>query len=124
MKTKPTFELELELKNRGYKYIVGLDEAGRGPLAGPVIAAAVHIPDGFDTSEVNDSKKLSSKKRELLYNKIREECDCAIGQVETSLIDQINIREATKLAMRRAIYGLDKADFALIDGDFVPEFII
>lgn len=120
---KPTFELELDLRNKGYRYIIGVDEAGRGPLAGPVIAAAVYIPDGFDTSEINDSKKLSSKKRELLYNKIRKECVVATGQVDSDIIDRINIREATKLAMRRAIYDLRKAEFALIDGNFIPEFI-
>ncbi len=123
MKNRPTNNLELELKNKGYQYIIGVDEAGRGPLAGPVVAAAVHIPDGFDTSEIDDSKKLSSKKRELLYNKIRKECDWAIGRVDEYLIDQINIREATKLAMRRAIYDMRKAQFALIDGNFIPEFI-
>lgn len=122
-KAKPTFALELQLKNEGYQCIVGVDEAGRGPLSGPVVAAAVYIPDGFDTSDINDSKKLSSKKRELLYNKIREECIWAISQVDEKLIDQINIREATKLAMRNAVYKLDKADFALIDGNFIPEFL-
>jgi ribonuclease HII len=110
------------LRNQGYKYIIGVDEAGRGPLAGPVVAAAVHIPDGFDTSEINDSKKLSSKKRALLYNNIIESCPHAVSQVEVRIIDEINIREATKLAMRQVIYDmLSVADYALVDGNFVPE---
>lgn len=123
MKTKPTYSLELGLKNKGYQYIVGVDEAGRGPLAGPVVAAAVYIPEGFDTLGINDSKKLSSKKRELFYNNITESCTYAIAEVDEKLIDEINIREATKLAMRKAIYNMPKADFVLVDGNFVPEFI-
>jgi len=119
----PTYNLELELRNKGYKYIIGIDEAGRGPLAGPVVAAAVNIPDGFDTSEINDSKKLSSKKRELLYNNIIEECDYAIAEVDEKMIDSINILNATKLAMRQVVYDMPKADFVLVDGNFVPELI-
>lgn len=92
-------------------------------LVGPVVAAAVNISDGFDTSGINDSKKLSSKKRELFYNKITEACTYAIAEVDEKLIDQINIREATKLAMRKVIYNMPEADFALVDGNFVPEFI-
>jgi len=123
MKTKPTYKLELELKNKGYQYIIGVDEAGRGPLAGPVVAAAVYIPDGFDTTGINDSKKLSSKKRELFYNKITKSCTYAIAEVDEKLIDEINIREATKLAMRNVVYNMPEADFVLVDGNFVPEFI-
>jgi ribonuclease HII len=123
MATKPTFELELAVKNVGYRYVIGVDEAGRGPLAGPVVAAAVYIPGGFDTSGINDSKKLSSKNRELFYNRIVESCRYSIIQVGEDLIDSINIREATKLAMRQAINDLSFAEFALIDGNFVPEFI-
>jgi ribonuclease HII len=123
MKTEPTYNLELELKNKGYQYIIGIDEAGRGPLAGPVVAAAVYIPEGFDTSGINDSKKLSSKNRELFYNNIIELCTYAISEVDEKLIDEINIRESTKLAMRNVIYNMPEADFALVDGNFVPEFI-
>lgn len=123
MKTEPTYNLELELKNKGYQYIIGVDEAGRGPLAGPVVAAAVYIPEGFDTTGINDSKKLSSKKRELFYNNIVRACTYAIAEVDEKLIDEINIREATKLAMRKVIYNMSEADFALVDGNFVPEFI-
>jgi ribonuclease HII len=123
MSSFPTYKLELELKNKGYQYIIGVDEAGRGPLAGPVVAAAVHIPDGFDTDGINDSKKLSSKNRELFYNNITKSCTYAIAEVDEKLIDEINIREATKLAMRKVIYNMPKADFVLVDGNFVPEFI-
>lgn len=122
-RSKPTYNLELGLKNKGYQYIIGVDEAGRGPLAGPVVAAAVYIPYGFDTSGINDSKKLSSKKRELFYNKITEACTYAIAEVDEKLIDEINIREATKLAMRKVVYNMPEADFVLVDGNFVPEFI-
>ena len=121
MKNRPTYDIELQLKNEGYKYIIGIDEAGRGPLMGPVVAAGVYIPEGFDTSEINDSKKLSAKKREYLYDKITAECDWATGQVNEKLIDIMNIAQATKLAMRQAIYQMNKADFVLIDGNFLPE---
>jgi len=123
MKTEPTYNLELGLKNKGYQYIIGIDEAGRGPLAGPVVAAAVYISEGFDTTGINDSKKLSSKKRELFYNKIIKACPYAISEVDEKLIDEINIREATKLAMRNVVYNMPEADFALVDGNFVPDFI-
>lgn len=120
---KPTYDIELDLKNQGYKYIIGIDESGRGPLMSSVVAAGVYIPDGFDTSGINDSKKLSSKKRELFYNKIIEECDYAISEVDEKIIDEINILEATKLAMRNVIYKMNKADIAIIDGNFVPSNI-
>jgi len=119
----PTDNLELELKNRGYKYVIGVDEAGRGPLMGPVVAAAVYIPEGFDTMGINDSKKLSAKKRESLFTKIVDECVYAVSFVDEKIIDAINIREATKLAMRNCIEAIPKADFAIIDGNFIPELI-
>jgi ribonuclease HII len=126
MKTKnnkPTLDIELELKNQGYQYIIGVDEAGRGPLAGPVVTAAVNIPEGFDTSGINDSKKLSSKNRELFYNKIIEGCDYHIYQIDHATIDAVNILEATMMAMRWAIMGVPKADYALIDGNRMPQFL-
>ena len=123
MKNKPTYDIELDLKNCGYKCIIGIDEAGRGPLAGPVVAAGVCIPDGFDFSGINDSKKLSSKKRELFYNKIIESCKYAISEVDEKMIDEINILESTKLAMRDVIYKINDADIAIIDGNFVPSNI-
>jgi len=122
-KTKPTYDIELDLKNQGYGYIIGIDEAGRGPLMGPVVAAGVCIPGGFDMSEINDSKKLSAKKRERLYDKITAECHWAISKVDEKLIDIVNIAQATKLAMRQVVYLMNEADFALIDGNFIPECI-
>jgi len=92
-------------------------------LAGPVVAASVMIPDGFDTSGINDSKKLSSKKRELFYNRIITECPYYVSAVDENMIDAINIREATKLAMRNVIRGMNKSDFALVDGNFIPDLI-
>jgi len=126
MKAAPTLNLEYDLKNKGYQTIIGVDEAGRGPLCGPVVAAAVNIPEGFFTGGINDSKKLSSKTRELFYNNIVRECKYSIHAVSNELIDELNIREATKLAMRMCIAEMvDKhnADFVLIDGDFVPEMV-
>ena len=100
----------------------GLDEAGRGPLAGPVYAAAVILPKGHIIEGVNDSKKLSEKKRDMLYDKIIEECVCwSIGTASEKEIDKINILQATYLAMRRAVEGLSqKPDIALVDGNRVP----
>ena len=124
MKSKPTYDIELDLRNQGYKHIICIDEVARGTLVGSVVAAAVYLPDsGFDLSEINDSKKLSAKKREYLYDKITSECDWAIGQVDEKLIDEINIFQATKLAMRQVIYKMNEADFVLIDGNFLPENI-
>jgi ribonuclease HII len=100
---------------------VGVDEAGRGPLAGPVVAAAVNIPNGFDYSGINDSKKLSSKKRELFYNIITKKCDYHIYQIDHATVDAVNILEATMMAMRYAIMGVPKADYALIDGNRLPK---
>lgn len=123
MKTKPTLNMELALRNNGYKHVIGVDEAGRGPLMGPVVAAAVHIPDGFDTSGINDSKKLSSKRRELFYNNIVRECDYSFFSIDNRTIDSLNILESTKMAMTWAMKGISKADYALIDGNFIPEFL-
>lgn len=122
----PSYDLELELKNKGYKFIIGIDEAGRGPLMGPVVAGGVCIPDGLDTTEINDSKKLSEKKRERLHDFIKQHCWWAVSYVHEDVIDRINIREATKLAMRNVIYEMCEKypiDYALVDGNFVPEAI-
>ncbi len=123
MKTKPTLNMELALRNNGYKHVIGVDEAGRGPLMGPVVAAAVHIPDGFDTSGINDSKKLSSKKRKLFYNNIVEGCDYSFFSIDNLTVDAMNILEATKMAMTWAMKGISKADYALIDGNFIPDYL-
>jgi len=122
-KTKPTLDIELELKNQGYKYIIGVDEAGRGSLCGSVVAAAVHIPENFNFEGINDSKKLSSKKRELFYNKIISECDYSVYEIDHNTIDAINILESSLMAMRYAMMGIPKADYTLIDGNRDPEFL-
>ena len=121
----PDFSYENEAAKNGYKYICGVDEAGRGPLAGPVCAAAVILPEDCEIEGLNDSKKISEKKRELLYDIIIEKAvaySIAYGTLEE--IEQYNILEATYLAMNRAIDGLSvETDFALIDGNRVPKNI-
>lgn len=106
----------------GYKVICGIDEAGRGPLAGPVHAAAVILPIGLEIDGLNDSKKLSEKKREQLFDIICEKAiDYSIGVATEKEIDEINILNATFLAMHRAVEGLKiKPDYALIDGNQYP----
>ena len=121
----PDFEIENSIKQKGYKLICGVDEAGRGPLAGPVCAAAVILPENAEIDGLNDSKKLSEKKREMLFDIICEKAisySIAFGSVEE--IEELNILEATFLAMNRSIENLRvKADFALIDGNRVPKGI-
>jgi len=102
--------------------IVGVDEAGRGPLAGPVVAAAVYLPEKFDTSGIKDSKKISAKKREELYSKILSECQVGVGIVSAEEIDQLNILQATMLAMRMATEELKvQIDKVIVDGNRCPE---
>lgn len=115
-------EFEKEALAKGYKSVCGVDEAGRGPLAGPVCAAAVILPKGVIIDGVNDSKKLSEKKRESLFDVIREQAlSYSIAYATVDEIEEINILNATMLAMRRAIDGLDiKADYAMIDGNKIP----
>ena len=105
-----------------YKHLCGVDEAGRGPLAGPVFAAAVILPGGFVIPGLNDSKKLTAKKRDLLYDIITQNAlSYSIAQADESEIDRMNILEAAMLAMRRAVAGLSVTpDFALIDGNKLP----
>lgn len=115
----PTYELEEESKISGYKYIIGVDEAGRGPGAGPVVAAAVHVPDKAIPEllgKVNDSKKMSAKHREEMYKVIRACCDFGIQEISADVIDEINILEATKLAMKSAIEQIEYYDYVLVDG--------
>lgn len=106
----------------GYEIVCGVDEAGRGPLAGPVYAAAVILPKGHIIEGVNDSKKLSEKKRDELFDKVIDECAAySLGIATEQEIDEINILQATFLAMRRAVEGLNvKPDIALIDGNKTP----
>ena len=120
------YTLEKELYEQGYEFVCGVDEAGRGPLCGPVVAAAVILPCGLYIEGLNDSKKLTEKKREKLFDII---CDSAIAfSIEQGSVDEINntnILEATMNAMRRAINNLSvKADFALVDGNIVRDFPI
>lgn len=121
----PDFELEKSAVKNGYKYVCGVDEAGRGPLAGPVCAAAVILPEDLEIEGLNDSKKLSEKKREYLFDIIKEKAlsyCIAFGSVEE--IEEFNILEATFIAMNRSIDGLSiKPDFALIDGNRIPKNI-
>lgn len=107
----------------GYKTICGIDEAGRGPLAGPVYAAAVILPIGLEIKGLNDSKKISEKKREQLFDVICENAvSYSIGIATEKEIDEINILNATFLAMHRAVEGLNiKPDYALIDGNQYPK---
>ncbi|MFH1460296.1 MAG: ribonuclease HII [Candidatus Omnitrophota bacterium] len=123
--------LEKKFWKKGYKCVVGLDEAGRGPLAGPVFAAVVIVENcksGIkNLKEVNDSKKLSPNKREELYKLLTEDKNIkwGIGRVSEKIIDKINILEATKKAMIRAIKNLEKrnkkikVDYLIIDGNFI-----
>ena len=110
----------------GKKIICGVDEAGRGPLAGPVYAAAVVLPPNLTIDGVNDSKKLSEKKREYLYHTIKERSVCfCVASAGVEEIDSLNILNATFLAMKRAVAGLETTpDFALIDGNMCPELSI
>ena len=116
------FEYEINAKNKGYTAVCGVDEAGRGPLAGPVFAAAVILPENCVIEGLNDSKKLTEKKREALFDVIKEKAvSYCIASVDEKVIDEINILQATYLAMRKAVEGLDvPADYALIDGNRMP----
>ena len=116
-----TWEFELPFRAE-HSILCGVDEAGRGPLCGPVVAGAVILPENFDVSELNDSKKLSEKKREALYEKIIASCDWAAGIATPEEIDAYNILNATFLAMCRAVEGLKNAPtFALVDGNKIPK---
>ncbi|MBE6037251.1 MAG: ribonuclease HII [Clostridiales bacterium] len=110
-------QYEDRLHAQGCKYVAGVDEVGRGPLAGPVVTAAVILPEDFDLLGVDDSKKLSEKKREELFDQIKEKAVCwSIGIKDPDVIDEINILEATKAAMTEAIEGLEiQPDHILID---------
>ena len=118
------WEIENSLYAEGYKMICGVDEAGRGPLAGPVCAAAVILPKGLELPGLNDSKKLTDKKRRELFPIIKEQAIAyGIGLASHEEIDEINILQATYLAMERALQQLEgKADFALIDGNRAKDF--
>jgi len=120
------FLYENEVRNQGFCSVCGIDEAGRGPLAGPVFAAAVILPEGCVIDGINDSKKLSPKKRDELYDIITEKAVAFnIDTATEQEIDEINILQATFLAMKRVQEGLKiKADYALIDGNRLPPLSI
>lgn len=119
-------EYEKELLAQGCKYICGVDEVGRGPLAGPVVCAAVIMPLDDIIEGVDDSKKLTAKKREILSEKILEKAiACRICRVEPQIIDEINILQATRLCMKNAVEGLEIApDFVLTDGNMTLDISI
>lgn len=116
------YSIENEYREKGFDIICGVDEAGRGPLAGPVYAAAVILPSDCVIEGLNDSKKLTEKKREALFDEIKEKALAyGIASADEKEIDEINILNATFLAMKRAIDSLSvRPDLALIDGNQKP----
>lgn len=120
----PDYSLEDALHAEGFVSVCGVDEAGRGPLSGPVVAAACILPIGLHIEGLNDSKKLTERKRELLFDEIKSSAVAyAIASASPEEIDEINILEATMLAMRRAVAALPvPADAALIDGNIARGF--
>ena len=120
----PSYEIEAAAIEAGYAVIAGTDEAGRGPLAGPVYAAAVILPMGLVIDGLNDSKKLTEKKREALFDVIcKEAISYGIAYATPEEIDELNILNASQLAMRRAVAMLSPApDMVLVDGNVAREF--
>lgn len=120
------YSYEKQAFEKGYKFVCGVDEAGRGPLAGPVYAAAVILNPDAVIEGLDDSKKLTEKKREKLFPEIKEKALAyAVAFATEKEIDELNILNATKLAMKRAVEGLQiKADYALVDGNMTPDFSI
>ncbi len=117
-----TYEFEHKAHEDGYAVVCGVDEAGRGPLAGPVYAAAVILPDGLEELGINDSKKMTEKKREALFDIIVDNATAyGIGFATEKEIDEINILNATFLAMKRAVEAMGvKPDLVLVDGNRKP----
>ena len=110
-------EIEKDLYSKGFKNICGIDEAGRGPLAGPVVVAGVIMPQNSMIEGINDSKKVSEKKREMLYDKIIDECiSYSVAIIDHNIIDEINILNATKQGVTEVVEGLKiKPDLILVD---------
>lgn len=121
--TTDLWAFEKDAKNRGFSVICGVDEAGRGPLAGPVYAAAVILPFGVEIEGLNDSKKLSEHQRDVLYERIHARAlDYAVAFADEREIDELNILHAAMLAMRRAIDALSiRPELALVDGNRDPK---
>ena len=123
--SSPDMQAEQEAHADGFSTVAGIDEAGRGPLAGPVVAAAVILPPGFELPGLNDSKQLSAKKREALYTALMEDpaVKKSVAQASVEEIDRLNILRATHLAMARAAQGLSPLpQLCIIDGLPVPNF--
>ncbi len=123
LRLQAMWEIEHSLFDKGYKLIAGVDEAGRGPLAGEVYAAAVILPPDICIEGLNDSKKISEKKREKLFDEIKEAALAyAVATASVEEIDEYNIRNATYIAMNRAIATLNiTPDYVLVDGDCIKE---
>ena len=121
----PDYSFEADIISKGYKFVCGVDEAGRGPLAGPVCAAAVILAPNTEIEGLNDSKKLSEKKREALFDVIKEKALAySIAYASVDEIEEFNILNATYIAMNRAINSLNiTPDFAIIDGNRIPKDI-
>jgi len=120
----PTYDIERSIKDLGYQSIAGVDEVGRGALSGFVMAAAVRIPIYSIkplTGLVKDSKKLSAGRREALCKDIVDVCEWGVGIIDNQIIDEINILEATKLAMRMALRNLGNYEYVLVDGNMTLE---
>lgn len=124
LRRMPDYSFEISARGQGYPNVAGIDEAGRGPLAGPVSAAAVILPEGLEIPGLNDSKKLSEKVRERIFKELMDLPSIQWGHsfAEAAEIDEINILQATHAAMARAVGQLPKADYALIDGRPVKDF--
>ncbi|MDP3959962.1 MAG: ribonuclease HII [Pseudorhodobacter sp.] len=119
--TPPDFSFESVALGRGFGVVAGVDEVGRGPLAGPVTAAAVRLVPGHIPPGLNDSKKLTARQRDALCHAIMAEAQVCVAHASVAEIDALNILRASHLAMQRAIAGLPEvADFALIDGNLIP----
>lgn len=124
--TMPDLSFEAQAWENGYQHVAGIDEAGRGPLAGPVVAAAVifrerDLPEDV-TGSLDDSKRLNAAKREFLFDRVTEIADVGVGYSDVDEIDEINILWATMAAMGRALSALPiAADYALIDGNRIPD---
>lgn len=117
----PDYSFETTARARGFSRVIGVDEVGRGPLAGPVVAAAVWLDPDDIPEGLNDSKALSAKKREALYDVILAKADVSIASCSVEEIDEINILQASLKAMERAAAGLNvAADYVLVDGNKIP----
>ena len=114
-------KIETELWDKGYKYIACIDEVGRGCLAGSVVTCAIIMPQGLLIDGVNDSKKLTAKKRDMLFDVIKESAVAiGIGEMDCQVVDDINIKNATKLAMKQAIENLKDRD----GNNIIPDFVL